>query len=177
MARRFQSTRRTSPRRKLAWLGGFVGTATRTTIGASVVSILQSFDTRLGGAESLDFTIVRTRGILDVGPLGLAADMDAQGAYGICVVNGEAFDAGVASIITPWSEGFDDRWFYHTYWSLQYELPASGSFVGRNFVQTIDSRAMRKVHFGDVIVAVIENANAGDNVSVFSNFRTLIQIA
>jgi len=180
MARRFQSNRfRTSQRRKTDWIGGVVGTSTRTTVGASVVAILSSFDTRISTNQIIGATttIVRIRGLLDVGPIGLTADMDAQGAFGFCIVNGEAFDAGVASVPTPWTESFDDRWLYHTYWSVHYELPASGSFVGQSFVQEIDSKAMRKMNNGDVLIGVIENANAGDNVSVFMNVRTLLKLA
>ncbi len=180
MARRFQQTRvPQSLRRKTDWVGGLETTSTRTTIGASSVVIMTSLDTRLAANSVLgsEFTIVRVRGIYDVGPLNFTADMDAQGAFGMCVVNGEAFDAGVASVISPVVESFDDRWFYHSHWSIQFEALTNEGFVGQNYREIIDNKAMRKVSNGDVIISVVENGNAGDNVSFFTNFRMLMKLA
>ena len=98
------------------------------------------------------------------------------GAYGICVVNGEAFDAGVASIISPWTESFDDRWFYHTYWTCMSTVVAStNSIVTGLHSIVIDSQAMRKVENGDVVVAVFENASS-DTSLFLDNFRMLVKL-
>ena len=100
--------------------------------------------------------------------------MHVIGAYGITVVNGEAFDAGVASMISPWTESVDDRWFYHTYVSTSFTFNANGpSFV--NYAAPIDSKAMRKVEFGDVIVSIFESASS-NGCSVHHNFRTLVKL-
>ncbi len=180
MARRFQSARTPeSLRRKTEWIGGVQTTSSRTTIGAATATIMTSFDTRLAANANIgaSFTIVRIRGIYDVGPLALAADMDAQGAFGICVVNGEAFDVGITAVISPVVESFDDRWLYHSYWSVQYEFSGAGNGIGQNWRETIDNKAMRKVSFGDVVISVVENGNAGDNVSFFTNFRMLVKLS
>ena len=100
------------------------------------------------------------------------------GAFGICIVNGEAFDAGVASIPTPWTESFDDRWFFHQYWIADFILQGSGTEKAPQqdfFNRQIDGKAMRKVEDGDVMVSVMENGSSV-GARAFVNFRTLIKL-
>jgi len=179
MARRFQSRSRNQSQRRLTdWIGGTVTTSVRTTVGASTVVAIKSFDTRTSGqTPAAPFTIVRVRGILSVSLLSPTGNDDAQGAYGMCIINGEAFDAGVASMISPYVESFDDRWFYHTFWSVQTELIIAGqASTEKYYDEVIDSKSMRKVEHGDVIVSICENANSGNNVSVFQNDRILVKV-
>jgi len=179
MARNFQrrTFTRASQRRKTDWLGGVQTLPTNeTTLNGQTAAIISSFDTRAVGAIQAPFTVVRVRGILVVSPQAITIEQFIIGAYGICLVNGEAFDAGVASIVTPWSESNDDRWLYHTYFSTQNKLGAADNTVG--FVtQTImiDGRGQRKVEVGDVLVTVIENASS-DNMTFLENYRTLLKL-
>ena len=94
----------------------------------------------------------------------------------MAIVNGEAFDAGVASIPTPWAESFDDRWFYHTYWFAPLiENPTTSEFHVIPFNHVIDGKAMRKMNVGDVMVAVFENA-ATVGVQFQLNFRVGVKL-
>ncbi len=180
MARRFQSRGRVprSQRRKFNWIGG-VSTLSfgADTVAASGTLLSNSFDTRIASNATLgsDFTIVRVRGLLHVELLAVTTLGRVMGAYGICVIDGEAFDAGAASIRSPWQESSDDNWLYHTYWSVSSPGNTSPPNV-INSVTVIDGKAMRKVNFGEVIVAVFQNA--GDvSVLQFNNFRMGVLLA
>ena len=180
MARRFQTNPRTpqSLRRKTSWVGGIATVPTNElTVAGSTSVIFSALDTRLSANASLGnaFTVVRIRGFLTVTPLSITSPQFVTGAFGICIVNGEAFDAGVASVISPWTESFDDRWLYHTYFQTMDVFNAAGvAWFGHRI--EIDSKAMCKVENGDVMISVFENASA-DSVSMFNNFRTLVKLA
>ena len=159
-------------------MGGDVVTLTdENNLAGGLVELNISFDTRVTGqTPDTPFTIVRTRGILNVFPNIVTASQFIVGAYGICVVNGEAFDAGVASVISPWSESFDSRWFYHTFWSIAAPFgTGSGPMQMATQIIEIDSKSMRKIERGDVIVSVIENAST-DSCAFFSNYRQLMKL-
>ena len=176
MARRFQRRTSTRPRRLTDWLGGVsVVPTNETTLNGQTSAIVSFFDTRAASLNQAPFTIVRQRGMLVVSPQAISIEQFVIGAFGICVVNGEAFDAGVASIISPWSESFDDRWLYHTYFSAQNKLNAaiSNSMIGQ--VIDIDGKGQRKVESGDVIVTMIENGSS-DNMTFMTNVRMLLKL-
>ncbi len=173
MARRF-NPRSKAPRRQTDWIGGFNGTSqVETTLAANTALIVASFDTRTTGqTPAASFTIVRQRGIISFS--AAVALNNIVGAYGICVVNGEAFDAGVASIISPWSEAFDDRWLYHTYFTYRNGFAdATGFQTSKEYV--IDGKGQRKMELGDVMVIMLENA-AGDACNFMHNVRTLVKV-
>ena len=179
MARRFQLQRRQqATRRKTFWIGGVItGSQSETNLGGNSVALGQAFDTRVTGSiPQTPFTIVRTRGIFNFLPASLAANQDTIGAVGILIVNGEAFDAGVGSVPTPWTESFDDRWFYHEYISGMIRADVDGFVSVSSAPVMIDSKAQRKVEFGDVIVAVIENPSL-DAFDFFMNFRMLVKLS
>ena len=183
MARRFRSNRRSQgPRRLTDWIGG-IGTVPKdeVTLAGQTAALLTVFDTRVTGVSpSAPFTVIRTRGILMVGPAQSVASSFTQGAYGICVISGEAYDAGVAAVPTPWSEAGDDRWMVHEYWANFYEPGVTGTDAGIQAggpftTLKIDSKAMRKLDFGDVLITVLENA-ASDTVRFAFNHRTLVKL-
>ena len=176
MARRFQSRRTPAPRRKTDWIGG-IGTAFDTNVLAAGVSgIVTGFDTRVvGSSPAAPFTIVRIRGLLTVAPDTHGTGEDPHGAFGIMIVNGEAFDAGVVSMPSPFTEAFDDRWMYHTYFSVMQRTSAAGDWIAGQTAIVIDSKSMRKVEFGDVLVSVIENGSTVDGNIFNVNFRTLVK--
>ena len=182
--RRTQRQFSPSPKRLTNWVGG-VSTGLTGMVGLSAATalIVSSLDTRLAANASLgtDFTIVRIRGILSFIFADIAVDRASFGAFGVCVVNGEAFDAGVASIISPWTESGDDRWFYHMYWSSAQVVDVVGTDAGASSFVTreyqIDGKAMRKVNIGDVIVAVIEQASSATAINFIENHRTLIKLS
>jgi len=168
---------RRGPRRQFDWIGGTSGAFAFTAVPAATTVLLSSFDTRAAGSIPVaPFTITRVRGRLLMKTDSSVAAEQPGGAFGICVVNGEAFDAGVASIIAPWTESFDDRWFYHQYWFSPSFLDAAGGFFPYFFDVSIDGKAMRKVDFGDVIVFMVENAHATHGAQIMSNSRVGVKL-
>ena len=178
MARRFQR-RSTGARRITDWIGGVQsGQTAILSIAASTAAIISAVDTRIAPVNAIvPATLVRTRGVLNFIPSDISVDRNAFGAFGICVVNGEAFDAGIGSVITPWTESFDDRWLYHTYWSSLFRTDVVGTDAGASAHASsqinIDSKAMRKVSEGDVMISVIENVSSTAAANFFLNTRTL----
>ena len=182
MARRFQR-RQFHQRRLTNWVGGVqTGLTAIQSVAASTSAIVSALDTRVASGEiSTDFTIVRLRGILNFIPTDISVDRNAFGAFGVCLVNGEAFDAGVASVISPWTESFDDRWLYHTYWSSLFRTDVVGTDAGASAHSSsqivIDSKSMRKVQIGDVMIVVIENVSSTAAANFITNMRILIKLS
>jgi len=166
-----------APRKKFAWIGGVqTGFTVLKTLSPTSAQFISFLDTRLAANSVLDmdFTIVRLRGTFWARSDQNTVTEDPFGAIGACVINGEAFDAGVASSITPWTESGDDRWFWHSYWHTG--LVRAGASAGDGTTQSafdmaIDNKAMRKVHVGDVIVFIIENVTS-EAADFFFNVRT-----
>ena len=139
--------------------------------GASV--IISAIDFRLAGSVG-EGTIVRRRGLLQIGFGGAASDSDIHGAVGSCIVNGEAFDAGVASVPTPVAEAFDDRWFDHHYFAGMVRFDTAP--VWQVMELPIDSKAMRKFTRDDVMITVIENDAPTNGLQFLLQARTLIKL-
>jgi len=148
-------------------------------VNAGVAIIVSSFDTRSPTEQPLaPFTITRTIGYIGVAPSATTAEQFSHGAYGIQVINGEAFDAGIASMPTPYTDSLEDRWLVFKYWSMMYafNVGAGGTSHSRNPQIDFDSRAQRKVEVGDVIVSVFENGALTDAVDMQANFRMLVKL-
>ena len=165
-----------SRRRETTWVGGIQTAFADAAVAASASVLISSIDTRIGAAPEAPFTIIRVRGLLQVVTDQVIATEEPHGAYGICVVNGEAFDTGVAAVPTPFTESFDDRWLYHTYWASSMKFASSTGIPFLGSHTTIDSKAMRKVDIGDVIVTVIENGSSQHGARFISNKRTLVKL-
>ncbi len=166
-----------SQRRKTDWIGGVqTGVTSRQSIGAATSAIIASLDTRVAGPPFAPFTILRLRGQFRINTDQKSAQEAPFGAIGAMVVNGEAFDAGIASIPTPWTESFDDRWYWHQYWSTQFDVTSSTGMYSNADVHDIDNKAMRKVEVGDVIVWVIQNQNSTQAAAFQFNVRTLVKL-
>ena len=164
-------------RRKFDWIGGVASQVGLTQINAATSIIESAFDTRtITTTPNVPFTIVRVRGRLQVmsdQTVGLEGPI---GAFGMCVVNGEAFDAGVASVPTPWTESNDHRWFYHQYFGCPLiEDGTSGEYQQLFTDITIDGKAMRKINTNDVILSVLENQSIV-GMRFWSNFRMGIKL-
>ena len=174
---RFNQPRFQRSKRKFNWLGGnSTSNQFMIPLAANTSAISIAFDTRANLQPIAPWTIVRVRGFLLVTTDQQVTSEAQIGAYGICVVNGEAFDAGVGSISTPWSEAFDDRWLYHTYFAAAMRVGGSSVEANiNNYSKEIDGKAMRKVNLGDVVVSVMENAG-GAGLNFFENFRVGIKL-
>ena len=175
---RFQRfpSRPQSTRRKTTWVGGIQTAFTSSGILASASAIISAIDTRLGAVPEAPFTVIRIRGVLMIFSDQVVANEEAHGAYGVAVVNGEAFDIGVTAVPTPFTESFDDRWLYHTYWSAPSKRTAGEGMPTFWDNIVIDSKAMRKVNIGDVIVTVIENGSSVHGARFTTNKRTLVKL-
>ncbi len=143
------------------------------TIASGASAIFFAFDNRtslLGEA-----TIIRRRGLFSIQHSSASADSDVSGAIGTCIVNGEAFDAGVASVPTPVAEADDDRWFWHQYFSISNRFDSGPVQRGQaNWV--IDSKAMRKLSSSDVMITVMENTAVTFSAQVWLQARTLFKL-
>ena len=158
--------------RKFEWFGGVSSLGFGpVVVPASTSVLIASLDTRTTDHPG-PFTIMRVRGFFSVYSDQNTIVERPSGAFGICIVNGEAFDAGVGSIPTPWSESFDDRWLYHTYWASNIEEnPTTSDYQYNFFNHVIDGKGMRKMNHGDVLVSVIENQTSTGAIATM-NFRT-----
>ena len=180
MARRFR-TRQSGPKRKISWIGGVNVIPTNEANLAGQTAVLHSsLDTRLAAnSKAVGFTIVRTLGTFGVTVQASSTRTNVIGAFGICIVNGEAFDAGVASLPTPWTESPDNRWYVHQYFNFT-SIPGTGnvsnvgSAVGEQIM--IDSKGMRKLNEGDVFCLMVENASL-DSMAFYFNVRTAVKLS
>jgi len=162
-------------RRSFNWVGGVATAFGVQAIAAGASTLVASMDTRVL-SHVAPFTVMRVRGLLSVTSDQVGGDEIPHGAFGIAVVNGEAFDAGVGSVPTPFTESFDDRWLYHTYWAAPVAVIAGQSVSQRQEHHIIDGKAMRKMEFGDVMVCVIENGSNSQGAQFIINFRTGIKL-
>jgi len=159
---RFNATRPVQrSNRKFTWIGGVSTAFGGTSLAAATSILISAFD---------------IRGILSVVSDQVAANEKVHGAFGVLVVSGEAFDAGVASIPTPFSEASDDRWLYHTYWAAPIQVIAGQSSDQIPSQTVIDGKAMRKVNSGDVVVFMIENGNNVHGAIFVHNSRLGIKL-
>ncbi len=166
-----------SQKRKFTWIGGNLTTQNNTTLAAATAVIALSFDTRGTLEPKAPWTIVRTRGYLYIKSDSLVGTEAFNGAFGIAVVNGEAFDAGVGSIPTPYTESFDDRWLYHEYIAGGTVVTTGGDVATSDpFTSQLDGKAMRKVNIGDVVVVVIENGSPTLGFNFLFNLRLGVKL-
>ena len=157
-------------RRKTSWEIG-------SQSGADGASISLSSSTALlgtGGVTTLldGQTLVRTRGDLNLS-LSLAdiAGSGFTGAFGVGVVNENAFVAGIGSVLTPLTDEDWDGWLYHRYFSLVAggPLAAATAAAQADFVNPtaaalhieVDSKAMRRMIEQQTIYCALEVVETG----------------
>lgn len=145
--------RNAGSRRRVSWSIGPSGTsATLSVSGTALFAI---------GAQAVadDLTIVRLRGRLML-QLETAASENSgfEYAFGITVVSSNAFDVGVTAVPEPLTDIAWDGWFVHGTGVLLARNATPQLEDGPNVVKdlVIDSKAMRKTHATDVIVAAIQ---------------------
>ena len=120
-------------------------------------------------------TIVRTRGILLVGPDVFTADTNVIGAIGFAVVSEQAAAAGAASIPGPFSNGAWDGWFHHEFYCYRMEFIDGSGVLSPATVQVpFDSKAMRKTEANDRIVVMVESQASAALVGIY--FRMLFKL-
>ncbi len=173
-SRRHHSVGRTnaSQRRKTFWLAGAFQ---ETTIAAGTPVLLTSLNT--AALALRPFTIVRTYVELFFSSDQEAADEVQLGAYGQIVVSDQASAAGIASVPTPVTEQNSD-WFAYQIMLNSFRFGSAIGFqsaAGTRFA--IDSKAMRKVAFGQDVVSVTElQTGVSNGADLLSACRMLIKL-
>ncbi len=123
------------------------------------------------------FTVVRTRGIFAVRSDQIAAAEFQDAAYGMAVVSDQAAAIGVTAVPTPATDNGSDLWYVYERLVGQLEFASGVGFEPQMFEQQkVDSKAMRKVEEGQILVEVIETGALSSGVSVITFQRTLIKL-
>ncbi len=120
------------------------------------------------------FTLRRTRGLFGVAPDQLAQSERTIGAFGLCVVSGDAFAAGAASIPGPFTDDESDLWVVHQY---VYSSLVFGDATGFQLLNTnfdIDSKGMRKITEEERLVVMVENGSATFGMNWWMGVRVLV---
>ncbi len=116
-------------------------------------------------------TLVRTRGEITVlQRTEAAADQTWCGAMGMIVVSDDAFAAGVGSVPGPLTDVFDDWVVWVPFGGMSFGGIGPGELF---FRKDFDSRGMRKMKFGEVLINVIEIESlvAGGTVDAAVTYR------
>ena len=160
-------------RRLTAW--GAAAPASVTLAAASTASLVFSL-----GAEALSlrpFTIIRTRGVMQVISDQIAQTESQQVGLGCCVVSDQAAAIGVTAVPTPFTDMASD--LFHVYENV-YDTLRFGSNIGfkapfGHMIQ-FDSKAMRKVNEDQDVVTVLESSAISSGLIVVIGFRFLIKL-
>ncbi len=165
--------RRDGPKRGVTWSNGPNGSVTNITTSTQGI-----FTT--GQAAGADFTVVRLHGSLLV-YLRTAGGAVAEGfawAMGVCIVSQNAFGAGVASIPSPITDIDWGGWFVHEQGMLITPEAALANYGPEFERRPIDSKAMRKMHVSDTVVACFETTESGDGsaMDAFFESRMLVKL-
>ena len=155
---RLSSFRRTSgsKRRRVSWSKGPGGIATIVSAsGSQLLSVVSQ-------ANLDDLTITRLRGSIEVGLVTASAGGEGYTwAVGVANVTENAFGIGITAVPTPLTDINWDGWLYHV----------QGNLISRDATPLdeanllvhieVDSKAMRKTHNTDGVIAVAEFAEVG----------------
>ncbi len=143
-------------RRETFWVG-IAETTTVLAVGTPV--LFTGF-----GADTLalrPFTIIRTRGTLQLSTDQQAGSEVTCAAMGIAVVSDQALAVGVTAVPTPIAEKGSDLWFvFEAMCSRMLFGSDTGFNDGSGVTRDFDSRAMRKVEDGQDIALVKEASGA-----------------
>ena len=164
-------------RKETVWLASANQAAVKTLAAAS--SVLDQFfsSAQLVDGGLLPGTIVRTRGVLYTKSDSVAAVEEPFGALSFSIVGDAARIAGIASLNTPIEEEAAEQYFVYEQWFGGNTALAAGAADGRWYVQSFDSKAMRKVEEGESIAIILENAHASHGVFYIIKYRMLMKVS
>ena len=174
---RSQFRRTSAPaRRGVAWaLGPFgvsslIATDLSQVFSTAVISVFE------------DQTIIRIRGELMFVMQSAASSFDGwtRVGFGMCIVSENAAGIGVTAVPAPIADIAWDGWMVH--WTgavIAGATTITNSEGSANFKVPIDSKAMRKLHATDVLIAVLETTGeVGVPVMrAYLNSRTLFKLS
>ena len=181
--RRFTSG---STRRQTSWEGG-PATGTNGSVESLTASANLVFNT--GVIALIDgLTLVRTRGeFVAYLKTASAAGAGYAGAFGIGIVNENAFGIGATAILAPIDDEEWDGWLYHRFFSLTAADVIDGSVsadvdainsVSAAVRLEVDSKAMRKIEAEEVLFAAVQVTEALTATVDFAfNSRLLFKLA
>ena len=155
-ARSFRSRTNAGARRHVSWDLGPSGASGNLTTSSVVVFPVAS------QALTDDLTVVRLRGRLQVAlSIAGSAGEGFSWAFGICNVTENAAAIGVTAVPDPQLDLAWDGWFVHEQGTLfaRDSTPLDDPNLMQHIV--IDSKAMRKTHRTDVIIAVFGVTETG----------------
>ncbi len=145
-------------RRETVWVA--LPRVTATLGGAPTAIMINTLSA--GGLALRPFTIVRTRGVVQVVSDQNIATETYLGALGISVVSEQAIAIGVTAVPTPVTDQGSDLFFVYEEVIGRFEFGSNIGFdaAGGRFIQ-YDSKAMRRVNEGSDVAVVVENDIAG----------------
>ena len=162
-------------RRRVTWGEGPLGTLT---------GIATSTQLLFGTAQQFtldDLTLTRMRGQVAawLTVAGGAANEGFDCYFGMCVVSENAAAIGVTAVPSPLADIAWDGWFVHRVFQVRNMATAlAEDSPMQQFRFEVDSKAMRKVHQTDVVVAAFETTESGDGstMSVSLISRMLLKL-
>ncbi len=173
MARARQISRARSQKRKSIWFDFAVGPV---TLAANALTIASSLTAE--GFDEIPLTVVRTRGLITIWSDQTAASEIVEGIYGTIVVKNTAVLIGASAVPDPLNEASDDWFTYQPMHSgATRQVGGAGSFNEVTKTEyAFDSKAMRKVDFGDDIVHMIRNTSGTDGLIFLLTGRMFVKL-
>ncbi len=160
-------------KRETLWLGGT--SFSQTLAAPTTVALVLSLNATALALRP--FTVVRTRGILQVSSDQQGASEGYGASFGNAIVSDQASAIGVTAVPTPTVDNASDLWFVYEFLMGRFNFGTAVGFANVGVDRVIDSKAMRKVEDGQDLVSVVEGAGAGFSGSIISGFlRTLIKL-
>jgi len=164
MSNGFRSPRIARSRRRTGWTGG-PGSSVNGSLTSSVVQLIGS-----GLATLADgLTLIRTRGSFQCHLTSASGAGDGfHCALGLCVINENAFAVGATAVMDPIADVDWDGWFYHQFFDVHAASTTITNTGGNAQVRIdIDSKGMRKMGEGDVVVGILESSEEGTAAAEF----------
>jgi len=161
--------------RETLWIGGAPFIVSLTAVNS--VNLITNLNATALALRP--FTVVRTRGQLNVRSDQAGASEAYGCSYGKAIVSEQAEAAGVASVPTPTLDSDSDLWFVYEMMLATIQLGTAVAFDGHAGVQRIvDAKAMRKVEDGQQLIGVVEGAGgaAGGGCIIAGFVRTLVKL-
>ncbi len=122
------------------------------------------------------FTIVRTRGVLQVRSDQIAASEQYEAQYGHAVVSDQAVGVGVTALPTPDTDNGSDLWMVFQTVMGTVRFVTGAGFSERMSQLEFDSKAMRKVEGGQDLVLMAEASAISSGLTLRAFSRILIKL-
>ena len=162
-------TRGGRSRRQTTWIGGQFLTNSVATGGTVLTATLNAAALALA-----PFTVVRTRGVIQITTDQVAANEWQAAAFGMLVANESAAAQGIASVPTPLTQSEDGLFFVYEAMLADFALATAVGIAKVSVERIIDSKAMRKIEVGDNIVSVWEVPAAGNGGTIVRQFIRML---